>query len=251
MDDDTPETRLDPAKIIRLGTMVDTLLKEVRQMQPDADAPADDRVERPRDAGAGQLIEGGEPCADHAPREHVLREAPTSLPFADREHSLRLFALTTFGPRGEHATRGMVDQRFLTRLPPGSLLVNTARGEVVAPRAVFGRLAAAWEDGDEETLAGLVHGDGLRVTAGPSGGRVNHYSPSQAYYYFRNVFRAHRTLLFEFEMMQDATAGERVHGMATWKRRRPDSEHVEVLKLVCTLVREDDAWKLAEINTIR
>ncbi|MCB0994274.1 MAG: DUF2587 domain-containing protein [Acidimicrobiales bacterium] len=38
MDDDTPETRLDPAKIIRLGTMVDTLLKEVRQMQPDADA---------------------------------------------------------------------------------------------------------------------------------------------------------------------------------------------------------------------
>ncbi|MCB1184219.1 hypothetical protein KDM41_12360 [bacterium] len=135
--------------------------------------------------------------------------------------------------------------------PAVARIVKERDGEVVAPRAVFGRLAAAWEDGDEETLAGLVHGDGLRVTAGPSGGRVNHYSPSQAYYYFRNVFRAHRTLLFEFEMMQDATAGERVHGMATWKRRRPDSEHVEVLKLVCTLVREDDAWKLAEINTIR
>jgi len=120
-----------------------------------------------------------------------------------------------------------------------------------APRAIFGQIAVAWEEGDEQALADLIHADGLQVTTGRSGERTSHYSPSQAYYYFRNVFQSHRTLLFEFEMMQDATAGVRVHGMATWKRRRPDSENIQVVKLVCVLIQQDEQWKLAEINTIR
>jgi len=120
-----------------------------------------------------------------------------------------------------------------------------------APRAVFGRIAQAWEAGDEQVLADLVHTDGLRVTSGPGAGRANNYSPSQAFYFFRNLFQSHRTLLFEFEMMQDATAGAQVHGMATWKRRRPDSEKIQDVKLVCILVQQGDQWKLAEINTIR
>ncbi|MFT5234463.1 MAG: hypothetical protein ACI9UK_000518 [Candidatus Krumholzibacteriia bacterium] len=120
-----------------------------------------------------------------------------------------------------------------------------------APREVFGLISAAWEDGEEEVLAELIHSDGLKVTSKRTAHRENKYSPSQAYYYFRNIFQTHRTLLFEFEMMQDAEAGARVHGMAVWKRRRPDSEIVQELKLVCILVQEDGQWKLAEINTIR
>ena len=135
--------------------------------------------------------------------------------------------------------------------PATARLVKDKSDVTNAPRHVFGAVAAAWEAGDEQALAALIHSDGLRVTNGRTGERINHYSPSQAFYYFRNIFQSHRTLLFEFEMMQDATAGERVHGMATWKRRRPDSEHIEVLKLVCTLLRDDGNWKLAEINTIR
>jgi hypothetical protein len=133
----------------------------------------------------------------------------------------------------------------------GARLVKDRDEKIDAPRQVFGRIAAAWDAEDERALAGLVHGDGLRVTGGDKGERVSHYSPSQAFYYFRNLFQSHRSLLFEFDMMQDATAGERVHGMATWKRRRVDSEHVQVIKLVCTLAREDGRWRLAEINTIR
>jgi len=120
-----------------------------------------------------------------------------------------------------------------------------------APREVFGLIAQAWEQGDEQALADLVHTDGLRVTTGGRDERVSNYSPSQAFYFFRNLFQSHRTLLFEFEMMQDGTAGAQVHGMATWKRRRPDSTKIQDVKLVCILVQQGDQWKLAEINTIR
>ena len=133
----------------------------------------------------------------------------------------------------------------------GARLVRDRDAETNAPREVFGQIARAWEDGDEQALANLIHPDGLRVTNLQPGERASHYSPSQAYYFFRNLFNAHRTLLFEFEMMQDATAGARVYGMATWKRRRPDSENIQVVKLVCILVQEDEQWRLAEINTIR
>jgi len=135
--------------------------------------------------------------------------------------------------------------------PARAKLVRDQDTAVNAPRVVFGRIVEAWEDGDEQTLADLIHEDGLRVTTSAAGERVSNYSPSQAYYYFRNLFQSHRTLLFEFEMMQDATAGARVHGMATWKRRRPDSEIIQIVKLVCILVQQDEQWKLAEINTIR
>ena len=119
------------------------------------------------------------------------------------------------------------------------------------PRMVFGRVARAWEDGDQQALADLVHQSGLKVTTGGNPERSIHYSPSQAFYYFKNVFQTHRTMVFFFEKTQDASGGDRVHGMAVWKRRRPDSDRVQELKLVCVLARQGDRWMLAEINTIR
>lgn len=135
--------------------------------------------------------------------------------------------------------------------PVGARIVREKEDAGGGPRRVFAQIAQAWEATDEETLAGFIHPDGLRVTSLQVGERVSHYSPSQAYYFFRNIFQAHRTLVFEFTMTQDGSAGARVHGMATWKRRRPDSEDIEVVKLVCVLAQQDGRWKLAEINTIR
>lgn len=130
-------------------------------------------------------------------------------------------------------------------------LVRDKGDRVAATRVVFARIAEAWEAGDEQALAALVHSDGLRVTTGDRNDRVSRYSPSQAFYFFRNLFQSHRTLLFEFEMMQDPVADGPVHGMALWKRRRPDSTVVQEIKLVCVLMRQGEQWKLAEINTIR
>jgi ketosteroid isomerase-like protein len=119
------------------------------------------------------------------------------------------------------------------------------------PRPVFDLIAAAWQEGDQQALANLVHESGLKVTSGGTSDRTTHYSPSQAFYYFKNIFQTHRTLIFTFEKMQDASAGDRVHGMAVWKRRKPDSERINELKLVCVLARQGDQWRLVEINKIR
>ena len=136
--------------------------------------------------------------------------------------------------------------------PAAAALVRTPDGSAENdPRMVFGRIARAWEDGDQQALADLVHQTGLKVTSGGNPDRTTHYSPSQAFYYFKNVFQTHRTMIFFFEKTQDATGGDRVHGMAVWKRRRPDSDRVQELKLVCVLARQGDRWMLAEINTIR
>jgi len=131
------------------------------------------------------------------------------------------------------------------------IVKNEDGSRVDDPRMVFGMIARAWEDGDQQTLADLVHEDGLLVTTGGTSDRTTQYSPSQAFYYFKNMFQTHRTLIFIFDKTQDASAGDRVHGMAVWKRRRPDSERIQELKLVCVLVRQDDQWRLAEINKIR
>lgn len=119
------------------------------------------------------------------------------------------------------------------------------------PHFVFAMIASAWEDGDQQALADLVHESGLKVTTGGDPDRSTHYSPSQAFYYFKNMFQAHRTLLLTFDQMQDASAGDRVHAMAIWKRRRPDSERIQEVKLVYVLARQGDQWRLAEINKIR
>lgn len=131
------------------------------------------------------------------------------------------------------------------------IVKNQEGGEVNDPRMVFGMIARAWEDGDQQTLADLIHEAGLKVTTGGTADRTTHYSPSQAFYYFKNMFQTHRTLMFTFEKTQDASAGDRVHGMAVWKRRRPDSERIQELKMVCVLARQGDQWRLAEINKIR
>lgn len=125
-----------------------------------------------------------------------------------------------------------------------------ATGEI-DPRMVFGMIARAWEAGDQQALADLVHQDGLQVTSSRDPDRSTHYSPSQAFYYFKNLFQKHRSLVLVFDKMQDASAGDRVHGMAVWKRRRPDSERIQEVKLVFALARQDDLWRLAEINEIR
>ena len=139
----------------------------------------------------------------------------------------------------------------LTSPVEARIVKNQEGDQTNDPRMVFGRIARAWEEADQHTLADLVHEAGLKVTAGGTPGRTTHYSPSQAFYYFKNIFQTHRTLIFTFEKMQDASAGERVHGMAVWTRRRPDSEKIQEIKLVCVLVRQDDQWRLAEINKIR
>lgn len=115
--------------------------------------------------------------------------------------------------------------------------------------AVFARVATAFEEGDAGALAALVHREGLRVTGHNE--RSGEYSPSQAVYFFRNLFQAHRTLLFAFRKTQDDASGGYARGMADWKRRRVDSDRVVEQQLLLVLTQDDGRWRLTEINMIR
>jgi len=115
----------------------------------------------------------------------------------------------------------------------------------------FARISSAWEAGDERALANLVHPDGLRVTGEEAPARSLTYSPSQAFYYFKNLFQGMSTLSFEFQRRQDPSAGERVHGLAAWRYRRGGREDADEQKLVFVLIRSQDRWLLSEITVIR
>ena len=115
---------------------------------------------------------------------------------------------------------------------------------------VFAAIAAAWERGDEEALAGLVHDDGLVVTAGKAV-RASSYSPSQAFYYFKNQFQSRPTVSFRYERRQEKLVGrDRVHGMVVWQYREAHREEPREIRLVLVLARQGDRWRLSEINTI-
>lgn len=117
-------------------------------------------------------------------------------------------------------------------------------------RAVFELVKQAFESGDQQVLADLVHADGLRVKAGGPGARDTDYSPSQAFYYFKNLFQARRTVTFEFARMTEAPSGDRVHALAQWTHRRSGRDEDDRWRLVIVLSRQGDAWRLAEITTI-
>jgi ketosteroid isomerase-like protein len=124
------------------------------------------------------------------------------------------------------------------------------QGDVSDVDAVFEAIAMAWENADEDALAKLVHQDGLRVTSGEYD-RFTNYSPSQAFYYFRNQFRIHPTASFTLERLQERMTGQdRVHGMVVWEYRRSNSSTSEEMRLVLVLTRQGDEWRLSEINSI-
>ncbi len=116
-------------------------------------------------------------------------------------------------------------------------------------QASYLRIAMAWVEGDPEALAELVHPDGLQVRIG-SGGRATSYSPNQAFYFFKNLFRANSTESFDYQRQQQAT-GPRVHAMAVWHYREAAGDPLRERRLVLLLARAGDAWLLAEINAVR
>jgi hypothetical protein len=131
---------------------------------------------------------------------------------------------------------------------------DLVRDETAAPatgaRAVFELVRLGFENADQRALADLVHEDGLRVRSGDAGNRDTEYSPSQAYYYFKNLFQSHRTVTFVYLRTEEAAVGERVHALARWTHRRPGRQADEEMRLVIVLSREGEAWRLAEITAI-
>ncbi len=134
----------------------------------------------------------------------------------------------------------------------GAAIVRDGQPAGDGSAEVFARIRTAIESGNQQALADLVHEDGLRVRTGGAAARDVEYSPSQAFYYFKNLFQARRTVSFVFTRTEQASPGDRVHAMALWSYDhpgRPGDEPDEV-RLMLVLGRQGDAWRLIEITTI-
>lgn len=118
------------------------------------------------------------------------------------------------------------------------------------PGRVFSEIEAAWAAEDSEALADLVQVDGIRVSLGGAAERIAEYSPSQSVYFFKNLFRTRETSEFTFTRLQEVVAGDRAHAMAVWRFAEPGNSTAQELRLVFLLTRQDDMWRLSEINKI-
>jgi hypothetical protein len=119
-----------------------------------------------------------------------------------------------------------------------------------AARAVLAEVAAAFGAGDHDALAGLVHPDGVRVALSPAAGRSSELTPAQAHYYFKNLFQGVRTVAFDY-LRHSGTDDARVHAVAVWRQRDADAAGPVARRLLVTLARDGEAWRLTEIMTLR
>ena len=127
---------------------------------------------------------------------------------------------------------------------------DKAESSTLGPQNIFSAIETAWTAGDAAVLAALVQIDGIQVTMGGSFERTTEYSPSQSLYFFKNLFQTRDTLEFQFTRLQNITTGERAHGMAAWRYRSSGTSRDQELRLVFLLTRQDDVWRLSEINKI-
>jgi len=116
---------------------------------------------------------------------------------------------------------------------------------------VFAALAVAWRNEDHDALAELVAADGVEIAITPDRERDTHYSPDQAFYFFKNLFKSSDTDTFQYLRQQNQNEGGLVHAVVDWSYHRPGGEKVIGERLVVKLTHDADGWGLSEIRAIR
>lgn len=128
------------------------------------------------------------------------------------------------------------------------------RGEPTVPagsaRPALDALARAWEAEDHGALAARVAPDGVDIAFGQGGAR-NHYSASQAFYFFKNLFQSTETVSFRFSLLNEEPETGLVHAVADWTRRRPSESGAAPERLIITLAHGEAGWGLTGIRAIR
>jgi hypothetical protein len=126
-----------------------------------------------------------------------------------------------------------------------------ATTEEAGAHEFFAAIASAWNDENHTALAEMVGKDGVSIAIAPDPDRDSHYSPNQAFYFFKNLFRSSRCDSFGFRRLQEEGEAEPVHAVAYWSYRRAGSETPVGERLIFTLTRGASGWGLSEIRAIR
>lgn len=125
------------------------------------------------------------------------------------------------------------------------------RGEPDPPaRPALDALARAWAAEDHGALAARVAPDGVDIAFGQGGAR-NHYSASQAFYFFKNLFQSTETVSFHFSLLNEEPETGLVHAVADWARRRSGESGTMSERLIITLAHGEAGWGLTGIRAIR
>ena len=127
---------------------------------------------------------------------------------------------------------------------------GTVREEPPPARPVLDALARAWEAEDHGALAARVAPDGVDIAFGQGGAR-NHYSASQAFYFFKNLFQSTETVTFRFSLLNEELETGLVHAVADWTRRRSGESGTAPERLIITLARGEAGWGLTGVRAIR
>lgn len=126
--------------------------------------------------------------------------------------------------------------------------------EETAPQrsgAVFAAVAEFWQTRDHAALAALVSTDGVRISVGPADERATLFSPSQAFYFFRNLFETRQTASFRYLRVQETAQSGRVYAVARWRHRWTGTETIEDMRLMISLNHGKHGWALVEIKALR
>lgn len=130
-------------------------------------------------------------------------------------------------------------------------VTETEPGRRVHPRVVFDAVAVAWEAADHAALAEMVAPEGVRIAIAPQPERETDYSPSQAFYFFKSLFRSTRTDSFAFRRIRKEAGGGLVHAVADWSYRRAGGDAPVQDRLFFTLTQGRSGWGLSEIRAVR
>ncbi len=127
---------------------------------------------------------------------------------------------------------------------------GTVREEPPPARPVLDALARVWEAEDHGALAARVAPDGVDIAFGQGGAR-NHYSASQAFYFFKNLFQSTETVSFRYSLLNEELETGLVHAVADWTRRRSGESGAAPERLIITLARGEAGWGLTGVRAIR
>ena len=120
-----------------------------------------------------------------------------------------------------------------------------------AARMVLERIDQAVTDGDHRALAALIHPDGVRIAMSPDPERIQELTPAQAHYYFKSLFQTHKTLSFEYRRHHTDAEASRILVRVIWRIRGLDDASASLRRLLLTVVRYEDDWRLTEFTELR
>ncbi len=133
----------------------------------------------------------------------------------------------------------------------GARQPEEGRSRAAGPQLVYERIAGYWQAADHVALAELVDVDGLTVAVAPETERENRYRPSQAFYFFRNLFQSVETVDFRFARWRAGEDQDGLHAVAEWVYRRSGSEKIYKERLFFALRSVEGRLMLTEIRTLR